>query len=202
MELIYNRPRDTAFGRLTNVNTVYSQLAATQKTANATAAAVKPKASSSSTTSSTKKELTISGTSTGTLVKFQPNGFYFGVKLDFALAKQEPFGSVTPAPSPGLSADEKADWGTGFGNPLVGPKKNCVYVVRATIDQLRVDPMIGGFKLKWVIPAGWRAMDPMPLDGMLVEASSNPILLARKFISPNTKIKNVVFRVLVTAWYP
>lgn len=143
-----------------------------------------------------KVDRLVTGKPFGTLVKFQPNGFYFEVVLDFALAKQG-----TNVPVPKLTPEEKADWGTGFGNPLVNPKRNCIYVVRARVDQLRVDPMIGGFRLKWIPPAGWVKADPLPLTHYL-ESASNPILLARKFRSPSYKQKNIVFRVQILSWYP
>lgn len=188
LDLIYTNSRTSSFDGLL-IDSIYKQTANAQKSA-ASAKKAADKAAKKA------PDVNVTGAAAGTLVKFQPNGFYFSVTLDFALAAQ---GSNHP--SPVLTADEKANWGTGFGNPLVNPKKNCVYVVRAKIDQLRVDPMIGGFKIQWTAPVGWVKVDPLPLT-MYVEASSNPLMISRKWRSPNATLKNVVFRAKIVAWYP
>lgn len=195
LDAVYKSERTTSFDRMLVMDTIYDKVKANDTVTKAVVAAVKPKASTT-TAKAKPADVNVTGKPYGSTTRFQPNGFYFATTLDFALAKQG-----TNVPSPALTADEKADWGVGFGNPLVNPKKNCIYVVRATIDQLRVDPMIGGFKLQWIAPSGWVIADGKPAI-MYVEASSNPLRIARKYRSPNTTIKNVVFRVRVLAWYP
>lgn len=201
LELIRRQTRSSSFERLTTTS-VLDHVAAAEKKAAAAAAAKKPSAK----TTKKKKvpDVKIGGGASNAAYRYQPNGMYFSVALSFALAHQgtkSPSGGSQGTVSPKLTKDEIADWGTGFGNPLVNPKKNCIYVVRATISQLRTDPMIGGFKLKWIAPAGWSRWDPLPLT-MLVEASSNPLIISRKFKSPDHKATNAVFRCRVVAWYP
>lgn len=198
LNLIRAEERATSFDRMLNSSSLYDKMKENAKKVKKIEKKVdppKPKTSAKA----KKPDINVTGKQTGSTTRFQPNGYYFSVKLDFALAAQMSGDGYTP--SPALTADEKADWGTGFGNPLVNPKKNCIYVVRATIDQLRVDPMIGGFRLQWIAPSGWAIVDGK-LSIINVEASSNPILIARKYRSPGTKMKNVVFRVRVLAWYP
>lgn len=191
VQSIYTATRKSSFEKIL-VNSIYRKVATNTSTAKKTTAAVKK------TQAAVKKiaDTQVTGAPTGSLVKFQPNGFYFSASLDFALAAQE-----YNVPSPALTAEEKTDWGTGYGNPLVNPKKNCIYVVRVKLDQLRVDPMMGGFKLEWTVPAGWTKLDSLPMTHY-VEAASNPLLVARKFLSPATPPANVVFRVRVLSWYP
>lgn len=200
LTLLRKEVRTSAFERLT-VNSIYDKLAAAEKKATTAATA----SSSNAKTTKAKPDINIGGgASADAQYRYQPNGMYFSVAITFALAKQgtkSPSGGSQGTVSPALTTEEKADWGTGFGNPLVNPKKNAIYVVRATISQLRTDPMIGGFKLKWTAPAGWSRWDPLPMT-MLVEASSNPLIISRKFKAPSTKVKNAVFRCQVIGWYP
>jgi hypothetical protein len=134
------------------------------------------------------------------IARFQKSGRYYGITLDFALAKN-PDPILKNVPSPALTAQEKLDWGVGFGSPLVNPKKNCIYVVRATISQLGGEPPFGGYYLHWISPTGWLRADGLG-SHMYVECSSNPLLVARKYRSPLTAVTNAVFVVNVLAFYP
>jgi hypothetical protein len=149
----------------------------------------------------TRPDVNVVGRSTGNMNSFRPNGFYHGVELDFAIGNPDRYGNT---PLPAYTDDERETWGQGFGNPLVNPKRDCVYIVRATVSQLRTDPMVGGFKLRWEWPPGWRLIDGQPRI-VLVECSSNPLYVERLFLSPALRSQirnNAVFRCRIRAWYP
>ena len=165
-----------------------------------------PKTTVTTTSKTTSKVKTVNITAqVRTMGGYRSDGLYYGIDIGFAIARMPTHGGVVtggPAvPSPVLTQEEKDNWGTGFCNPLVNPHKNCIYVVRAKISQLTVDPLIGGFKLQWVPPAEWGWADGLTRL-MYVEATSNPLYVARLFRSPLHTITNSVFRVLVLERYP
>jgi len=127
---------------------------------------------------------------------FNPAGYYFGISVDFALGPQ---GSNTP--SPALDATERDEWGLSFGNPLVNPHKNTIYMVRATVSQLRVEPLLGGLILRWVRPTGWAWADGQGVQ-IPVQVASNPLVVTRLVLSPSSTIVNTGFSVSVVAEYP
>jgi len=127
---------------------------------------------------------------------FNPAGYYFGISVDFALGPQ---GSNVP--SPALDATERDEWGLSFGNPLVNPHKNTIYMVRATVSQLRVEPLLGGLILRWVRPTGWAWADGQGVQ-IPVQVASNPLVVTRLVLSPSSTIVNTGFSVSVVAEYP
>ena len=127
---------------------------------------------------------------------FQPSGRYFSISIDFALGPQ---GSNVP--SPALDADERDDWGNYFGNPLVNPHKSTIYMVRATVSQLRTEPLLGGLILRWVRPTGWAWADGQGVQ-IPVQVASNPLVMTRLVLSPSTTIVSTGFAVSVVAQYP
>jgi len=127
---------------------------------------------------------------------FNPAGYYFGISVDFALGPQ---GSNVP--SPVLDATERDEWGLSFGNPLVNPHKSTIYMVRATVSQLRVEPLLGGLILRWVRPTGWAWADGQGVQ-IPVQVASNPLVVTRLVLSPSTTIVNTGFSVSVVAQYP
>ena len=127
---------------------------------------------------------------------FNPAGYYFGISVDFALGPQ---GSNVP--SPALDATERDEWGLSFGNPLVNPHKSTIYMVRATVSQLRVEPLLGGLILRWVRPTGWAWADGQGVQ-IPVQVASNPLVVTRLVLSPSTTIVNTGFSISVVAQYP
>ena len=127
---------------------------------------------------------------------FNPAGYYLGISVDFALGPQ---GSNVP--SPVLDATERDEWGLSFGNPLVNPHKSTIYMVRATVSQLRVEPLLGGLILRWVRPTGWAWADGQGVQ-IPVQVASNPLVVTRLVLSPSTTIVNTGFSVSVVAQYP
>ena len=127
---------------------------------------------------------------------FNPAGYYFGISVDFALGPQ---GSNVP--SPALDATERDEWGLSFGNPLVNPPKSTIYMVRATVSQLRVEPLLGGLILRWVRPTGWAWADGQGVQ-IPVQVASNPLVVTRLVLSPSTTIVNTGFSISVVAQYP
>jgi hypothetical protein len=131
---------------------------------------------------------------------FKPNGQYYSVSIDFALGLQ---GSNTPSPA-FATADEQTErdeWGQFFGNPLVNPRKSTVYMVRATVNLLRVEPLPGGLILRWVRPVGWTWVDGQGVQ-IPVQVASNPVVMTRLVQTPATTVANAGFTVSVVAWYP
>ena len=126
---------------------------------------------------------------------FNPAGYYFGISVDFALGPQ---GSNVP--SPALDATERDEWGLSFGNPLVNPHKSTIYMVRATVSQLRVEPLLGGLILRWVRPTGWAWADGQGVQ-IPVQVASNPLVVTRLVLSPSTTITNTGFSVSVVGQY-
>ncbi len=126
---------------------------------------------------------------------FQPSGRYFSISIDFALGPQ---GSNVP--SPALDADERDDWGNYFGNPLVNPHKSTIYMVRATVSQLRTEPLLGGLILRWVRPTGWTWADGQGVQ-IPVQVASNPLVMTRLVLSPSTTIVSTGFAVSIVAQY-
>lgn len=205
LQLLRETDKQTAFSRM--LTTSLYDITAENLRKSKEAKEKADEATRSTAPNKTKAQPKVRGAATGNLNVFRPNGFYHAASLDFALGRHP--GSYVEGnnynntPVPAYTDEEKEDWGLGFGNPLVNPKRDCVYIVRARIDQLRADPMIGGFKLDWKWPAGW-----VPLDGLgkrhLVEASSNPLYVQRLFLSPATKAQlkdNGVFKARIVAWY-
>ena len=199
---VYEQPKKSSFGRKT-VRTIYD------RTDDNTREIKKEKDKKKE--KKTRPDVRVKGASAGFTTVFRPNGFYHGTQIEFSLHRHPtsfvagPYGSdrgFGNTPSPKYTEDEKQGWGEGWGNPLVNPKRDCVYMVRARVDQLRADPMIGGFKLEWSWPSGWQ-----PVDGLkkvqLVEAASNPLYVTRLFKSPATAIESGTrFRCRIKAWYP
>ena len=126
---------------------------------------------------------------------FNHAGYYFGISVDFALGPQ---GSNVP--SPVLDATERDEWGLSFGNPLVNPHKSTIYMVRATISQLRTEPLLGGLILRWVRPTGWAWADGQGVQ-IPVQVASNPLVVTRLVLSPSTTITNTGFSVSVVGQY-
>lgn len=156
-----------------------------------------------STTTRPKVDINIRGKN------WEGKGYYYQVSMDFALGINFNEGDkylpkpVKNIPKPSLTAEEKANWGLGYGNPLVNPRNWCEYLVRVQIFQPTRDLLIRGYELQWFAPTGWSFVDGQPLK-MLVEVTSDPCVIIRKVMSPKTaKIpNNVVFRVAVLKVYP
>lgn len=131
---------------------------------------------------------------------FKPNGQYYSVSIDFALGPQG-----DNVPSPAFATDdekeERDEWGQFFGNPLVNPRKSTVYMVRATVDLLRVEPLPRGLILRWVRPVGWTWVDGQAVQ-IPVQVASNPVVMTRLVRTPATTIASSGFTVSVVAWYP
>jgi hypothetical protein len=152
-------------------------------------------AGSKTTTTTTIVKTTPSITGKG----FDPKGHYYNLDVSFALGDQKhgtgvvkPAGPVKPA----LTADEKANIGMSYGNPLVNPHGNCVYYVMLKLSQLKPEPLMGGFTLKWIAPPGWKWCDLLK-DSYPVQTSSNPLVLIRSVISPPKPAKGTGFQVQV-----
>jgi hypothetical protein len=156
-----------------------------------------------STPSSTKVDVNLRGKG------WEAKGYYYQVSLDFAIGINTSSGDrwiprpVKNVPKPPLTDEEKENWGLGYSNPLVNPKNWCEYFVRCQILQPTRDLLIGGFSLLWVAPPGWSFVDGQPLK-MLVEVTSNPLVIIRKVMSPKTGEipNNSTFRVSVLKVYP
>jgi hypothetical protein len=131
---------------------------------------------------------------------FNPAGYYFTIDVDFALGQQ---GENIPSPAFATDAEkeERDDWGLHFGNPLVNPRKSTVYMVRATVSQLRVEPLQGGFILKWTKPSAWTWLDGQPIRTP-VQVVSNPLVVTRIALSPSSTITKGGFSCQVVAQYP
>lgn len=220
MKVLGERLRESRFSTMTVLNSwpprfafVSSQAERTKYLAEALAAGkVTPKpttgsgsvATTSSTTTTKKATTAKKADVTVSSKPYTAAGYYYDVALDFALgAQRDKFVPSPPTntPSPALTDDEKAEWGRNWAKDLVNPKKDCVYHVRCKVTQMRFDPLIGGFRLKWVVPSGWRIIDGQPLT-LYVEATSNPLCITRKVLSPNATIRNAAFVVKVLQLFP
>lgn len=152
---------------------------------------------------------------------FNPAGYYYGISMDFALGPQ---GSNTPLKydvngdssaafvatdtDPTQRADaqaaldlERDEWGLHFGNPLVNPYSDTVYMIRATVSQLRVEPLLGGLILRWVRPVGWTWVDGQSTQ-IPAQVASNPLVMIRLCKTPTSKVHGAGFQVSVRAQYP
>ena len=121
--------------------------------------------------------------------KYSPDGQYYSLIMDFALGNiQDKAAGQFMDPkfirTPKLSADEIANWGTGWGNPLVDPSTQTPYLMRIRITQHRVEPLLSGFRYLITYPPLWQLVDGRPAWDW-VEASSNPLIIIRIFISPD-----------------
>jgi hypothetical protein len=199
LDVAHERARGSVFERLMGPSVV-SEVSRIKVNVARIDSKVTAPISSSTTTVVKPKPVTITSKTTP-MGGHQTTGRYYSVSLDFCLAAN-PDPVLRNVPSPALTAQEKADWGTGYSNPLVGIKKSCVYCVRVKIDQLGVDPPFGGYKLQWVVPTGWVYADGLTSKIMYVEVASNPLIVVRKFRSPLVKVKTAVFRVIPLEWYP
>ena len=132
---------------------------------------------------------------------FKPSGYYHHLALDFSLGPQ---GGNVPSPAFATDAEkeERDAWGTSWEKDLINPRKSTVYMVRCTLSQLRVEPLLGGFILKWVKPAGWTWIDGQPARTP-VQVVSNPLVVTRLVRSPSTTIVNGGdFVVSIVAQFP
>ena len=132
---------------------------------------------------------------------FQPSGYYASLDMTFGLGPQ---GDNTPSPA-FATDDEKAEraaWGDTFEKDLTNPRKSCRYLVRVTVDQLRVEPLVGGYDLTWTLPTGWKWQDLLGNTTTHV-VTSNPLVVMRLVQSPATAaINNSGFSVTISGRYP
>ena len=120
---------------------------------------------------------------------FNPSGYYHHITVDFSLGPQ---GSNVPSPAFVTDAEkeERDSWGTSWEKDLINPRKSTVYMVRCTLSQLRVEPLLGGFILKWARPSfGWTWIDGQTARTP-VQVVSNPLVVTRLVLSPSTTIVN------------
>lgn len=131
---------------------------------------------------------------------FNPAGYYHHIAVDFSLGPQ---GNNVPSPAFTTQdeKDERDAWGTTWEKDLINPRKSTVYMVRATLSQLRVEPLVGGFILRWVRPVGWTWVDGQAVQ-IPVQVASNPLVMIRLVLSPSTTIIKAGFTVSVKAQYP
>ena len=132
---------------------------------------------------------------------FNPAGYYHHLDINFALGPQ---GSNVPSPafSTQDEKDERDAWGTIWQKDLINPRKSTVYMVRATLSQLRVEPLLGGFILHWVRPVGWVWVDGQSTD-IPIQVASNPLVMIRLVLTPAVAaINGVGFTVNVKKQYP
>jgi hypothetical protein len=142
-------------------------------------------------------------------IPYKPNGDYYSMDLGFAIGKQDAavIGAFkrTDGPSPAITAEEKkeANWGRAWTPSLVDPHTNCLYLIRCRVQQLRMEPLLAGFTLRWRMPPGWLFADGF---GTLttVEAVSNPLVVIRRVFSPASLPKGTKggFIVTVAKMYP
>jgi len=207
------RQRPSAFGVVTVPNNIHMQVANAATRAqvagvNARVAVVEkvvvppPTTSTHHTTTVIKRDVKIGGKG------YEAKGLYYQVSLEFALGINFNAGDIyTPdnvknVPSPAIPPEERLTWGTGWSNPLVNPRNWCRYHVKVEILQPTRGLLIGGFELLWGCPPNWKYIDGEPLK-MLVEVTSNPLIIMRKVMSPKTgKIPNSVFTCAVLKTYP
>lgn len=132
---------------------------------------------------------------------FNPSGYYHHIAVDFSLGPQ---GSNVPSPAFATAAEkeERDAWGISWEKDLINPRKSTVYMVRCTLTQLRVEPLLGGFTLKWARPSsGWTWIDGQTARTP-VQVVSNPLIVTRLVLSPSTTIAKGGFVVNVVAQYP
>jgi hypothetical protein len=132
---------------------------------------------------------------------FKPAGYYHHLAIDFSLGPQ---GDNVPSPAFATDAEkeERDAWGTSWEKDLTDPRKNTIYMVRCTLTQLRVEPLLGGFILKWQRPSfAWKWMDGQTARTP-VQVVSNPLIVTRLVLSPSTAITRGGFIVNVVAQYP
>jgi hypothetical protein len=202
LELAALAAKRTSFGRqLAQQATIYDRARAQQSRLDDLSAAVAPAApGSSAATSQTLTEVKI-------VAKlppgqgFKPAGYYHHLAIDFSLGPQ---GDNVPSPAFATDAEkeERDAWGTSWEKDLTDPRKNTIYMVRCTLTQLRVEPLLGGFILKWQRPSfAWKWMDGQTARTP-VQVVSNPLIVTRLVLSPSTAITRGGFIVNVVAQYP
>jgi hypothetical protein len=203
LDLAARAAKRTSFGRqLAQQATIYDRARAQQSRLDDLSAAVAPAApGSEAATSQTLTEVKI-------VAKlppgqgFKPAGWYHHLAIDFSLGEQ-----ADNVPSPAFTTDdEKAErdaWGTSWEKDLVNPRMSTVYMVRCTLTQLRVEPLLGGFILKWARPTfGWKWIDGQTARTP-VQVVSNPLVVTRLVLAPSTTIVNGGgFVVSIVAQYP
>jgi hypothetical protein len=124
-------------------------------------------------------------------IPYKPDGHYYSLDMDFALGhpdnKVKAKYGRTGAAVPPLTAEETADtaWGRWRGSSLVDPSTNTIYLVRVRVQQLRIEPLLAGFRLRWTKPPGWLWADGYATN-TIVEVVSNPLVIIRRVISPTT----------------
>ena len=201
LDLAAEQAKRTSFSRqLSQQSTIYDRQRVTQSKIQDLAGAIAPPPGTVAAKAKTVADVKI----VAKLPKgqgFKPNGQYASISLDFALGPQ---GSNVPSPAFTTAAEqeERDNYGLYFGNPLVNPRKSTIYMVRATINLLRVEPLPGGLILKWLRPSsGWVWMDGQP-GRTPVQVVSNPLVVIRLVQSPSTTITNSGFSCQIVAWYP
>lgn len=142
-------------------------------------------------------------------VPYKPDGQYYSLDIAFALAKQDQKVRTkfkrTAAPKPALTKEETAEdaWGRWRGSTLVNPSTSTLYLIRVRVNQLRIEPLLAGFKLRWTLPPGWLWADGYG-SLTVVEVVSNPLVVIRRVISPTTLVKGTKggFTCSVLTMYP
>jgi hypothetical protein len=142
-------------------------------------------------------------------IPYKPNGDYYSMDLGFAIGKQDPVTVAgfkrTAGPAPPITPEEKleANWGRAWTPSLVDPHTNTLYLVRCRVDQLRAEPLLAGFTLRWRVPPGWLFADGYG-SITTVEVVSNPLVVIRRVFSPASLPKGTKggFVVTVAKMYP
>lgn len=142
-------------------------------------------------------------------VPYKPDGHYYSIDLKLAIDKQNSKVRAQYGRSgtqrPALTADETDDdqWGRSWGNPLVDPSTNTMYLVKCTITQLKIEPLLAGFNIRWKRPRGWVWADGYG-SYTLIETVSNPLVVIRRVISPASLPKGTKggFSASVVTMYP
>jgi hypothetical protein len=186
-----NSPHQTRFPRLIWPVNPLDQIVATTKTVAALAKIIAPVATGDANVAAAGVfTVAKTGVTDTQKVPYKPDGMYYSLSMDFALGKQDPK-ILKPfkrgVPKPALTAAETAEsaWGRAWANPLVDPSTNALYLIRVRIDQLKIEPLMAGFTLKWTLPAGWLWADGHPAT-VSIEVVSNPLIIIRRVISPAT----------------
>lgn len=139
---------------------------------------------------------------------YKPDGHYYSIDLKLAIGYQDKTvlaGFHRGVAKPALTADETDSdkWGRAWGNPLVDPSTNTLYLVKCTLQQLKIEPLLSGFKIRWTLPRGWLWADGYSAL-TTIETVSNPLVIIRRCISPNSLPKGTKggFSASVVTMYP
>lgn len=91
--------------------------------------------------------------------------------------------------------------GVIWTEPLVNVQPGDEYYVRVRISQHMVDPLLQGFRIRWVRPPGWIWIDGLG-STTTDEAISNPLVVVRVAQAPESSDPRRGFRAIVQATYP